>query len=155
MSPGSSGALSLKRTTEPDSRAIVIGIAIADSLCRSTSRDRSLRRNIARVQSGPIQSVDQRGELRGAQPHHAVADRRNASCSSRFQTSTRPDPCPAKISNGRPYDWHEPLHRAEFWLRIPSQRGGQVTANISISTVLPKTAVHFLAILACRAARSG
>ena len=30
------------------------------------------------MQTRPVQAVDERGELRGRQPHHAVADRRPA-----------------------------------------------------------------------------
>ena len=34
--------------------------------------------NVARVKTRPVQTVDERGELRGRQTHHAVADRRPA-----------------------------------------------------------------------------
>ena len=36
------------------------------------------RRNIPRMKTRPVQAVDERGELRSRQPHHAVADRRPA-----------------------------------------------------------------------------
>jgi hypothetical protein len=50
------------------------------------------------MQARPVQAVDERGELRSRQPHHAIADRRPAKrSSSRFQYRTSPDPSQAKI----------------------------------------------------------
>ena len=42
------------------------------------SRRRLRRKNVARVKARPVQSIDERGQLRGRQTHHSVADRRPA-----------------------------------------------------------------------------
>ena len=54
------------RNLQPDS----IGHSFYDAAARA--------RDVMRVKTRPIQSVDERGELRSREPHHAVADRRPA-----------------------------------------------------------------------------
>ena len=44
------------------------------------SRRRLRRCNVARVKTRPVQTVHERGQLRGRQTHNAVADRRPAKC---------------------------------------------------------------------------
>src|SRR5215472_284679 len=62
--------------TQSDSGSVVDCGEQPDSIGRRGSQCRCRLRDVAGMQPRPIQTVHQRGELRCAQPHHAVADRR-------------------------------------------------------------------------------
>src|SRR6201987_536144 len=64
--------------TQSDSRDIVACGERPDSIGRRGSRCRCRLRDVAAMQAPPIHAVHQRGELRGGEPHHTIADRRPA-----------------------------------------------------------------------------
>src|ERR1700751_4447090 len=67
--------MSCTSTTQSDSRDIVACDERSDSIGRSGSRCRCRLRNVVDMQTRPVQAVYQRGELRGGEPHHTIADR--------------------------------------------------------------------------------
>src|SRR5215470_7814108 len=70
--------MSSTSTTQSDSLDVVAYQERLDSIRRTGSRCRCRLRNVADMQTRPVQAVHQRGELRGGEPHHTVADRRPA-----------------------------------------------------------------------------
>src|SRR5246500_5243977 len=67
--------MSCTSTTQSDSRDVVACDERSDSIGRSGSRCRCRLRNVVDMQTRPVQAVYQRGELRGGEPHHTIADR--------------------------------------------------------------------------------
>src|SRR6516162_7438012 len=70
--------MSSTSTTQSNSRDVVACEERPDSIGRSGSRCRCRLHDVASLQSRPVQAIHQRGELRGGEPHHTIADRRPA-----------------------------------------------------------------------------
>jgi transposase-like protein len=60
---------------QADSRGTVECEVRLDSISRSASRCRGGLRDVAHMQTRPVQAIHQRGKLRGREPHHTIADR--------------------------------------------------------------------------------
>src|ERR1700752_2558385 len=70
--------MSSTSTTQSDSQDVVACEERPDSIGRSGSRCCCRLRNVADMQTRPVQAVHQRGEMRGGEPHHTIADLRPA-----------------------------------------------------------------------------
>ena len=71
-------ALTPARESNLQENQICSGLWREISRFAQASRRRLRRCNVARVKTRPVQTVHERGQLRGRQTHHAVADRRPA-----------------------------------------------------------------------------